>query len=243
MLTVEEVSKSFRSGPLTHGRKVLGSVSLEINKGEVVGLLGESGCGKTTLAKIMMRLVRPDNGRVRMDGMDITAMSERRFREHRHRVQMIFQDPSSSMNPAHSVRWSLDEAYEHYGDPGKYLDLMRTFGLPQDILQRRPALVSGGELQRVSILRCLASEPDYLILDEPTSMLDLSVQASIMRLLLSVCKDRGMMLISHDIDLVERVCDRVYVMHQGSIIEEGMTHEVLNEPRTDGTRTLLEYFR
>jgi len=242
MLTVEDVSKTFRSGPLSKGHKVLGSVNLRLEKGEVVGLLGESGCGKTTLARVMMKLICPDHGRVLMDGMDITAMQERRFREHRHRMQMIFQDPTSSMNPAHSVRWSLDEAYDHYNRQGEYVELMRNFGLPMDILQRRPAMVSGGELQRVSILRCLASEPDYLILDEPTSMLDMSVQASIMRMLLSIGEGRGMMLITHDIDLVERVCDRVYIMHQGNIVEEGRTSEVLSEPRTEGTKALLEYF-
>lgn len=243
MLTVEGVSKTFRSGPLAKGNKVLSSVSVQVSKGEVVGLLGESGCGKTTLAKVMMKLIRPDEGRVMLDGEDITAMSERCFREHRDRMQMIFQDPSSSMNPSHSVRWSLDEAYRHHGKDGGYAEVMGTFGLPRDILHRRPAMVSGGELQRVSIIRCLASDPDYLMLDEPTSMLDLSVQASIMRLLLSLREGRGMLLITHDMDLVESVCDRVYVMHRGSIIEEGTTSEVLRHPREEGTKALVEYFR
>jgi len=243
MLAVEGVSKTYRSGPLSRGRKVLDSVSVRISPGEVVGLLGESGCGKTTLAKIMLKLTRPDEGRVVMDGIDITALPERRFRGMRDRIQMIFQDPTTSLNPRHSIRWSLDEAYRQYGKECDYASTFRDLGLPKDILQRRPSMVSGGELQRVSMMRCLASDPGYLILDEPTSMLDLSVQANIMRMLLSLSDGRGMMLITHDMDLARCVCDRVYIMHQGRLVEEGRAEEVLSDPSTDEAKWLVEYFR
>ncbi|MDD1772961.1 MAG: dipeptide/oligopeptide/nickel ABC transporter ATP-binding protein [Methanomassiliicoccales archaeon] len=243
MLTVEGVSKTYRSGSFSKRFKALDSVSISLGPGEVVGLLGESGCGKTTLAKVMMKLTKPDEGRVMMDGVDVTVMPERRFRTMRGEVQMIFQDPSTSMNPKHSVRWSLDEAYRHHGKECDYACMFKDLGLPPDILQRRPSMVSGGELQRVSIMRCLASDPSYLILDEPTSMLDLSVQANIMNMLLSLRDRRGMLLITHDMDLARCVCDRVYIMHQGRIVEEGTAKEVLATPRTEEAKGLMEYFR
>lgn len=243
MLVVENVSKTYRFGHFSKGVEAVRSASLSVAPGEIVGLLGDSGCGKTTLAKIALKLIRPDSGRVVLDGLDITSIPERRFRKMRDRIQMIFQDPSSSMDPKHSVRWSLDEAYLHFGRERDYRERFQEFGLPPDILARKPSMVSGGELQRVAILRCLASDPRYLILDEPTSMLDLSVQASIMNVLLRLKRDRGMMLITHDMDLAERVCDRVYIMSRGRIIEEGMVAEVLPSPKTEEARKLLEYFR
>lgn len=219
MITIDHVSKSFRTRHFHEGKKVLDSISMEVHKGEVVGLIGDSGCGKTTLAMIAMGLLSPDHGRVLWDDNDIVDIDSRRFRGLRGRAQMVFQNPISSLNPQRTVRWSLDEAYRTFHKEGEYLDLVKEFNLPIDILGRKPGAVSGGELQRVSIIRALASDPDYLILDEPTSMLDLSVQASIMNALMEHKGRRGMLLITHDLELADCVCDRFYSIEDGRIAE------------------------
>lgn len=217
MIMIDNVSKSFHSGHFHQGKRVLDSISMEVHKGEVVGLIGDSGCGKTTLAMIAMGLLSPDKGRVLWDGNDITCMGSRCFRSLRGRAQMVFQNPISSFNPKRTVKWSLDEAYQTFHKEGEYLDLVKDFNLPIDILGRKPGAVSGGELQRVSIIRALASDPDYLILDEPTSMLDLSVQASIMNALMEQRGNRGMLLITHDLELADCVCDRTISMDIRSV--------------------------
>lgn len=229
MITIEGVSKSFRNGRFGQESKVLKNVDIEIAKGEVVGLIGESGCGKTTLAMILMKLLEPDNGRVTIDGMEITDIGQRAYRKNRGFVQMVFQNPHASFNPQRTISWSLNEAYSSFGKNPDFKKLLKDFNLPPDVLNRKPYTISGGELQRLSIIRSLASDPDYLILDEPTSMLDLSIQAGIMNKLMEYKGSKGMLLITHDIDLAACVCDRVYIMENGQTIRHGGVPDMIVE--------------
>lgn len=242
MLELRHVTKIFKTGSGAK-RTAVSSASLRLSPGETVGLLGESGCGKTTLAMVAMKLTRPDSGQVLLDGDDITGLGERAFRKSRGKVQMVFQNPISSFDPLRTNRWSLREAYDFFGRRPDLDEMAACFGLPADILDRRPAMVSGGEAQRVAIMRSLASDPEYLILDEPTSMLDLSIQASIMELLASIGKEAGWgtLLITHDVDLAACVCDRLYIMREGRIVESGKAKELLASPESLAARMMTEF--
>ncbi len=201
--------------------KVIESASIRVDLGERVGLVGPSGSGKSTLAMMIMKFVKPTSGRIVVDGKDITDIPERRYRKERGTVQMIAQNPYASLDPTRSIRWSLGEAYGPMTD-GEYEGLLRSYSLPINILDRRPNTLSGGELQRIATLRALASDPKYLILDEATSMLDVSLQASVMNLIIEKFSDseKGMLIISHDMELIRCVCDRVYVLEDGRSIEK-----------------------
>ncbi len=222
MLELKDVTKTFDQG----GRKVkvVDGASVEIREGTMTGLIGPSGCGKTTLSRIAMKLIPADSGRIVLDGVDVTDMDRRRFRPYRKDVQMVFQNPYASLDPMRTMRWSLDEAYRRPGQPSPdYTEMCRRFEIPVDILDRRPIMVSGGEMQRISIMRSTSFRSKYLILDEPTSMLDVSTQASIMHVFLNLMKERpdmGVLLITHDLDLARFCCSRLYLMDQGRINNE-----------------------
>ncbi len=211
-----ELSKTFE----VRGRapvRVIDSASIRVEPGEKVGLVGPSGSGKSTLAMMIMKFVRPTSGRISVDGRDITDIPERRYRKERGTVQMIAQNPYASLDPARSIRWSIGEAYGPSLTDDACEELLRSYSLPVNILNRRPGTLSGGELQRIATLRALASDPRYLILDEATSMLDVSLQASVMDLIINKFSDsgKGMLIISHDMELIRCVCDRVYVLENG----------------------------
>ena len=203
-------------------RKVVDSVSMTVDKGETVGLVGPSGSGKSTVATMMMKLLEPGSGRILLDGTDVTDMPERAFRPMRRNIQMIMQNPYASLDPSKTVQWSLDEAYLQLGERPDYESILKEYSLPANILHRKPMTLSGGELQRIAIIRALASNPGYLILDEATSMLDMSLQASIINLIMEKHrgKDKGMLVISHDSALIECVCDRSYTLKEGRIADE-----------------------
>ena len=203
-------------------RKVVDSVSMTVDKGETVGLVGPSGSGKSTVAMMAMKLLEPSSGRILLDGVDVTDMSERAFRPMRRSIQMIMQNPYASLDPSKTVQWSLDEAYLQLGERPDYESILKEYSLPANILHRKPMTLSGGELQRIAIIRALASNPGYLILDEATSMLDMSLQASIINLIMEKHrgKDKGMLVISHDSALIECVCDRSYTLKEGRIADE-----------------------
>jgi len=243
MFELQNLSKRFRVPYSKESVDAVDDVSIRVDTGETVGLIGESGCGKTTLALMAMKLIRPDSGRIAIDGEDVTDLTERAYRKKRGKVQMVFQNPIASMDPIRTVRWSLDEAYMAFERDQDYEDMFERFEIPIDVLERVPLMVSGGEMQRVSILRSLASDPKYLILDEPTSMLDVSIQASIMGILKEYLnKDRGFLMITHDLDLAGCFCDRIYIMEDGRIIEDGMTEEIMSDPKTDvGKRMIKAY--
>ena len=201
--------------------KVIDSASIRVDPGERVGLVGPSGSGKSTLAMMIMKFVKPTSGRIVVDGKDITEIPERRYRKERGTVQMIAQNPYASLDPTRSIRWSIGEAYGPLTDE-EYGELLGSYSLPINILDRRPNTLSGGELQRIAALRALASDPKYLILDEATSMLDVSLQASVMNLIFEKFSDsgKGMLIISHDMELIRCVCDRVYVLEDGRCVEK-----------------------
>ena len=244
--------------PLVEGRalvKRFGShtavdgVSLSVRAAERVGLVGESGSGKSTLGRLLLRLQDVDDGAVFFDGADITNASARALLPVRRQMQVVFQDPSSSLNPRLSVERLVAEGLVIHGlhGPGRerrrqrVLELLDEVGLESSVLSRRPHELSGGQKQRVGIARALAVEPRFLLLDEPVSALDVSVQAQIVNLLqaLSTTKQLAMLFVAHDLHVVRHLCERVLVMHDGKIVEEGATVDVFGAPRHPYTQALL----
>jgi oligopeptide/dipeptide ABC transporter ATP-binding protein len=212
----------------------LNGVSLTLAPGETLGIVGESGCGKSTLAKVLVRLEDPTQGRVLLDGVDLTALRGRRLRAHRRHIQMVFQDPFSSLDPRQPVGAALDEVLTVHGlrRPGRVEQLLDLVGLPAEFAQRLPHEMSGGQRQRVGIARALAPEPRVLLLDEPVSALDVSVRAEVMNLLVHLRTELALayLFISHDMAMVRQISDRVAVMYFGRIVEEGSWREVLADP-------------
>lgn len=248
MLELVNISKSYRTGLFGRNAKpALIDASVSLDRGELVGLVGESGCGKSTLARIALKLIRPTGGRIYLGGADVTDMPERQFRPYRRRLQILFQHPESALDPQYTLRASLYEAFDRAGIARDARvpcleQIADTVSLPLGLLDRYPGQVSGGEVQRAALARVLALKPDYLVLDEPTSMLDVSTQAQIMQTIKTI-KDLdhvGILLISHDLDLIRASCDRVLVMNGGRIVEKGSTDRVFQHPEHSYTRFLLE---
>lgn len=199
-------------------------VSLTIQRGEIVGIVGESGCGKSTFARLAMRLIEPSEGRIRFDGEDVTTASGTKLRALRKRMQMVFQDPYSSLNPRFTVRDCLEEPFRALNEPvpaGRVGALLDQVGLPQAFADSYPHQLSGGQRQRVGIARALAYAPEFILLDEPTASLDVSIQAQIIGLLQELHAAQGLtyLFISHDLGLVRYFCSRIVVMYLGSVVE------------------------
>ena len=223
-------------------------LSIDLRRGETLGLVGESGSGKTTFGMALMRLQKTDKGQVSFVGEGIEAYSRRQMKPLRSRMQVVFQDPFSSLNPRMSVRQILEEGLVVNGIGTGRADrlarakqALRDAGMPDTILNRFPHEFSGGQRQRIAIARAIALEPEFILLDEPTSALDLSVQAQIIELLRKLQRERGLsyLFISHDLKVVRALCHRVMVMQYGKIVEEGPVNEVLVNPRTDYTKRLV----
>ncbi len=212
----------------------LNGVSFALGPGETLGIVGESGCGKSTLARVLVRLEDPTRGRVVLDGVDLTALRGRRLRAHRRHIQMVFQDPVSSLDPRQPVGAALDEVLTVHGlrRAGRVEELLDLVGLPAGFAQRLPHEMSGGQRQRVGVARALAPEPRVLLLDEPVSALDVSVRAEVMNLLAHLRDELGLaqVFISHDMAMVRQISDRIAVMYFGRIVEEGGWREVLTDP-------------
>ena len=227
-------------------RLVVDKVDVKLVAGETLGLVGASGSGKTTLARLLLALQQPDQGEVLLDGSPWSHLSEKQRRPHRPRLQLVSQDPLVSFDPRYRVIDILAEALEIIGLPkrewtGRATELVRSVGLSDVHLLRRPRQLSGGQRQRVAIARALAMKPDILICDEPVSALDVSTQAQVLDLLEDLKRQFGLTLlfISHDLGVVYHVSDRVMVMHAGRIVEEGPVGEVFARPRDAYTRELL----
>ena len=220
---------------------------LALRAGETVGVVGESGSGKSTLARCLIRLIDPTAGRIHWGDAEVAHLSESQLRPLRHRVQVVFQDPNRSLNPRRTVGQSLIEGAMNFGQSRQdaealAADLMQQVRLPVEALKRYPSQFSGGQRQRLAIARALACRPQVLVADEAVSALDVSVQAQILTLLREV-QDRlglGLLFITHDLRVAAQLCDRVLVMHQGHIVEQGPTAQVYAQPSHAYTRRLLD---
>jgi ABC-type glutathione transport system ATPase component len=227
--------------------RAVDDVSLELARGEILGLAGGSGSGKTTLARCITRLVEPDAGTIVLDGVDVRAARGAQLRELRRRMQMVFQDPYASLNPRMSVGAALLEAGRVHERPGsedgdRFVGgLLERVHLSPSTAQRRPRELSGGQRQRVAIARALAVGPEVLIADEAVSALDVSVQTQLLNLFLDLREELGlaMIFVAHQLAVLAEVADRVAIMHEGRIVETGPAEVVFKEPRDPYTIALL----
>ena len=251
LLEVTNLSKYFYGRTTwTQGRapnRAVDNVSLTINPGETVGLVGESGCGKSTLARCVVRLLEPDTGVIRVGGIDISHLKSRALRPVRRRMQMVFQDPYGSLNPRKSIGRIIADPLRLNGlkdrrrTDGAVSELLTTVGLSPAYANRLPSELSGGQRQRVGIARALALKPKLLVLDEPVSSLDVSIQAQIINLLddLQIQQGLAYLFISHNLGVVRHICDRISVMYLGSIVESAGVGELFAHPRHPYTAGLL----
>ncbi len=245
LLKVEGLEKRFREGATTI--HAVNGVSFEIHPGEAVGLVGESGCGKTTVARCIMRLTQSSAGRILFDGQDLLRLRGSMLRRRRRGFQMVFQDPSASLNPRFTARRTLSEPLVLHGiargsaAEERVKGMLGKVNLSSDYLPRYPHQLSGGQKQRVGIARSLITEPRFVVLDEPTSSLDMSVRIYVVDLLRTLQRSLGVayLFISHDLSTVRFLCDRVMVMYLGRIVETGPTAEVFAHPRHVYTQALL----
>jgi ABC-type oligopeptide transport system ATPase subunit len=245
LMEVNDLHQVFKS---REGRvHAVNGVSFVVHEGESVGLVGESGSGKSTIAKLLVRLLEPTQGRISFKGRDVSHLSDRKFRPLRKEIQMVFQDPTMSLNPRMTVEKMLTEPLRVHDIVPKndrherVLQLMEQVNLDPELIDRQPHQLSGGQKQRVGIARAIATHPDFIVLDEPTSSLDMSIRIQILSLLQKLQVELGMtyLFISHDLSTVRSICSRVIVMNRGEIVEQGPVDRIFNYPQQPYTQTLL----
>ena len=251
ILSARSIVKSFggrRWFGAANDKRAVDGVDLDVNEGETLAIVGESGSGKSTLARILLGLIKPTSGEVAYQGRPVDAFASADWMTFRKAVQPIFQDPASSLNPRMRVDTTLANVLRRHKlatrdrFEAEITDLLASVGLDAaEFHDRYPHQLSGGQQQRIAIARAMAMRPRLIIADEPLSSLDMSVQAQILDLLVSLKASRnlGLVLISHDLNVVDAISDRVMVMYQGRIVEAGPTHQVLGSPASDYTRSLL----
>ena len=251
-LVVRNLSKHFakRGGPEAKIVRAVNDVSFSVPRGTSLGLVGESGCGKSTVARAVLRLIEPDSGSIVFDGTDVRAAKGTALRGLRRRMQIVFQDPYSSLNPRRTIRQALEEPLRvHRRVSSKEIGAkaeaaMAEVGLPREAMDGYPHEFSGGQRQRIGIARALVLDPELVVADEPVSALDVSVQAQILRLLEGLRERRGLsfLFVSHDLGVVRHFCDRLCVMYLGRIVEEGATADVLDRPLHPYTKLLRDSY-
>ena len=231
IIEVRNLKKYYPSGKKT--LKALDGVTFDVCEGEIIGIVGESGCGKSTLGRSILRLFPVTEGKIIFDGTDISKMNRRQLKPYRRNMQMIFQNPYSSFNPKQKIGSALAEVGKVYGMSDqeireKISRLLEYIRLPEDMLQRSPGELSGGQLQRLAIARALILNPSFIVADEPVSALDVSVQAQILNLITDLRRElkMTMLFISHEMTVVEHLCDQVAVMYLGKIVEMAPTQEL-----------------
>jgi ABC-type glutathione transport system ATPase component len=227
--------------------RAVDDVSFTLRRGEILGLVGESGSGKTTLARCIIRLVEPDAGTIKLDGVDVRAAGGGELRQLRRRMQMVFQDPYSSLNPRMTVGAALQEAGRVHNRPGSengeqfVREALERVHLSANLAGRRPRELSGGQRQRVAVARALAVGPEVLIADEAVSALDVSVQAQLLNLFLDLRDELGVaiLFVAHQLAVIAEVADRVAIMNRGALVEDGQTAAVFANPQDEYTKSLL----
>jgi ABC-type oligopeptide transport system ATPase subunit len=255
LLTVRELRKTYRRGGGVFSGESEGArftavdgVSFEVARGETFAVVGESGCGKTTLARMLLRLIEPDSGELQFDGRDLLALRGADLRAARRQMQMVFQDPYASLNPRMRVGEIVSEPlaiHEPALTRDRRLDrtvaILRRVGLTEEAMQRYPHEFSGGQRQRIGIARALILQPKLIVADEPVSALDVSVGAQVLLLLQELQREFGLtyVFISHSLPVVAQVATRIAVMRAGQFVEVGLAEQVLNQPQSDYTRELL----
>ena len=250
MLEFKNVTKQYRSGMFgTHLTKAVDDVSFCVGENERLGLLGESGCGKSTIAQLAMKLLKPSKGSIEYNGKNIKHMSRSEMKNYRKNVQIIFQNPQQVFNPRMKFRETISEPVRIYNlasspEEEKRIisEHMEMFGLPEELFDRYPQEISGGQAQRIAIMRILMLKPEIIIADEPTTMLDVSVQAQILELLKEVMDKNNITLIfvSHDLDVVRAMCKRIMVIKDGQVVEQGSVDDIFDRPENEYTRMLVD---
>lgn len=252
LLQVRDLAISYRTGgSIIPGRSrtfdAVKGVSFDIAKGQGLGVVGESGSGKTTIGRAILRLVKPSRGSILFGGQEVTAFGSKTPLSFRRDVQVVFQDPRSSLNPRRTIRDALTQVIKrHFDTPERETqaragDLLDKVQLPSYFLDRYPSELSGGQQQRVAIARALATQPRLLVCDEPVSALDVSTQGQILNLLSELRRDLNLayLFVSHDLAVVRQVSDFVVVMHRGAIVEQGPSEAIYTRPQADYTKLLL----
>jgi oligopeptide transport system ATP-binding protein len=250
-IEIQNLKKSFGErklfGKSENFLKAVDDVSISIEKGKTLGLVGESCCGKSTLGRCILRLVDADGGKIFYEGNDILSVSEKDFIPYRKKMQIVFQDPYSTLNPRMTVGSILKEIVKFHNirkgkDADAYIGkLLDKVGLNKNAVNKYPHEFSGGQRQRIAIARALAVEPEFIVCDEPVSALDVSIQSQILNLLIDLQKELGLtyLFISHDLSVVRHISDKIAVMYLGKIVEYGDTNQLFNETFHPYTKTLL----
>lgn len=237
LLSLRDVHFSYGDTPILHG------VSLDLKPGQNLGILGESGSGKSTILRLMLGLTRPDSGMVEADGSALDTRSRARMQAHRRFAQPVFQDPYTSLDPRMKVGRILAEPHAALNLPGdaatEVARVLEAVGLPEDSVSRYPRAFSGGQRQRIAIARALIARPRVLLADEPVSALDLATRVRVIDLLSELSREITLVLVSHDIAIVAALCPQMIVLQQGRIVEQGATPEILRNPQHPYTQRLL----